>query len=121
MRVAWEFLSGVKLRRAAFASLVLSLFFHIVFSAAESVVRFLRFEDAAETLKLFADAGLSIIDTKDSTEWNDWVRTRDAEVRARVDQGVEDSISNLILYGASYTNLPRLESSLRAWSEQKWG
>src|SRR3989449_10421229 len=83
MRVAWEFLSGVKLRRAAFASLVLSLFFHIVFSAAESVGRFLRFEEVAETLRLFADGGLSTIDTKDSTGWNDWVRTRDAEVRAR--------------------------------------
>src|SRR2546428_11581316 len=117
MRVAWEFLSGVKLRRAAFASLVLSLFFHIVFSAAESVVRFLRFEEAAETLKLFADAGLSAGDFKDAAAWNDWVRARDVEVRARVDQGVEDSISNLILYGASYTNLPRLESAERAASE----
>ncbi|OLC84511.1 MAG: hypothetical protein AUH66_00705 [Acidobacteria bacterium 13_1_40CM_4_57_6] len=121
MRVAWEFLSGVKLRRAAFASLVLSLFFHIVFSAAESVVRFLRFEEAAETLKLFADAGLSAGDFKDAAAWNDWVRARDVEVRARVDQGVEDSISNLILYGASYTNLPRLESAERAASETGGG
>jgi len=80
-------------------------------------VRFLRFEEAAETLKLFADAGLTTIDVKDSAGWNDWVCTRDAEVRARVDQGVEDSISNLILYGTSYTNLSRLESAESAASE----
>ena len=62
--------SGVKLRRAAFACLVLSFFLHTVFSATEPVVRFLRFEEAAETLKLFADAGLSGGDFKDAAAWN---------------------------------------------------
>jgi hypothetical protein len=130
MRVVCEFLSRVKpgvkssvtsdvnLKRAAFACLVLSFFFlHAVFSATEASVRFLRFEEAAETLKLFADAGLSGGDFKDAPAWNDWVRTRDAEVRGRIDRGVEDSISNLILYGASYTNLPRLENAEGAASE----
>ncbi|HKV61767.1 MAG TPA: hypothetical protein VJO16_07640 [Candidatus Acidoferrum sp.] len=80
-------------------------------------MRFLRFEEAAETLKLFADAGLSTIDVMNSAAWDEWVHKRDAEVRARVDQGVEDSISNLILYGASYTNLPRLENAESASSD----
>src|SRR5438132_14392479 len=120
MRVVCEFLSrvkskvtsGVTLKRAPFASLVLSFFFlHAVFSATEPSVRFLRFEEAAETLKLFADAGLSGGDFKDAAAWNDWVRSRDAEVRGRIDRGVEDSISNLVLYGASSTNLPRLENT----------
>jgi hypothetical protein len=117
MRVAREFLSLVKARRFAFACLVLASFAWVVHSATDQVVRFVRFEDAAETLKLFADAGLSTIELKDSAGWNDWVRRRDAEVRARLDQGVEDSISNLILYGASYTNLPRIESAESAASE----
>jgi len=121
MRAGWEFLSslksGVKLKGAAFACLVLSVFLHTVFSATEPVVRFLRFEEAAETLKLFADAGQSGGDFKDAAAWNDWVRSRDAEVRGRIDRGVEDSISNLILYGASYTNLPRLENAESAASE----
>src|SRR6266481_3629413 len=107
MRVARNFLPFVKARRAELACLSLSLFFWTVASTGELAVRFLRFDDVAETLKLFADAGLSPIDIKDSAAWNDWVRARDTEVRARVDQGVEDSISNLTLYGASYTNLPR--------------
>ncbi len=121
MQVAWEFLSGVRLKRAALACLVLSLFLflflHAVFSATDPVVRFLRFEEAAETFKVFADAGLSGGDFKDSAAWNDWVHARDAEVRGRIDQGVEDSISNLILYGASYTNLSRLQSAESAASE----
>src|SRR5580693_3939447 len=117
MRVAREFLPSAKARRVVLASLVLSLFFFALRSSSEQAVRFLRFEEAAETLKLFADAGLSTIDVQDSAGWNEWVRKRDADVRARVDQGVEDSISNLILYGASFTNLPRLENAESAASE----
>jgi hypothetical protein len=117
MRVAREFLSLFYAKRAALACLALSFFLYTVISSDEQVVRFLRFEEAAETLKLFADAGLSTIDVHDSAAWNEWVRKRDAEVRGRVDQGVEDSISNLILYGASFTNLPRLENAERAASE----
>src|SRR3989440_8089989 len=117
MRVAREVLSFVKASRLALACLVLASFACAVHSATDQVVRFLRFEEAAETLKLFADAGLNAIDIQDSAAWNDWVRTRDGEVRGRVDRGVEDSISNLILYGASYTNLPRLESAEGATSE----
>jgi hypothetical protein len=117
MRVAREFLSTVKAWRLAVACLVLAIFACAIQSATERVVRFLRFEEAEETLKLFADAGLSTIDVTDSAGWNDWVRKRDTDVRARVDQGVEDSISNLILYGASYTKLPRLENAESAASE----
>src|SRR5260370_32916248 len=101
MRVARNSVAFVKIRRAQLACLSPSLFLCAVTSTGEQVVRFLRFDDVAETLKLFADAGLSSIDIKDSTAWNDWVRARDTEVRARVDQGVEDSISDLILYSAS--------------------
>src|SRR6266581_3362836 len=117
MRVARELLSSVKAIRLALACLVLASFVCAGYSATEQVVRFLRFEEAAETLKLFADAGLSGGDFKDAAAWNDWVRGRDAEVRGRIDQGVEDSISNLILYGASYTNLSRLQSAESAASE----
>jgi hypothetical protein len=116
MLVAREFLSSVKAWCLALACVVLVSFSFAIHSATEQAVRFLRYEEAAETLKLFADAGLSTIDVKDSDGWNEWVHKRDAEVRARVDQGVEDSISNLILYGASYTSLPRLENAESAAS-----
>jgi hypothetical protein len=116
MQVAGEFLSGVRLRRAALSCLVLAFLFSALLLAAEAVERFLRFEEVAETLQLFRESGFSGSDIEDSAAWDDWVRARDAEVRARVDRGVEDSISNLILYGASYTNLPRLGSAESAVS-----
>jgi hypothetical protein len=77
-----------------------------VLFSAEKKVWFLSFAEVSETLKLFADSGLPGSDIADSAVWDKWIRVQDADVRARIDRGVEDSISNLILYGTSYTNLP---------------
>jgi hypothetical protein len=65
--------------------------------------RFLTFAEAREVLTAFGRG-------EDASAWDAWVRAQDREVRARVERGVEDSISNLILYGTSFTRLPRLES-----------
>jgi hypothetical protein len=81
----------------------------VVFSA-DRTVRYLSFAEVAETLGLFADSGIPGSDISNSDAWDRWIREQDAQVRARVDRGIEDSISNLILYGTSYTKLPRLES-----------
>ncbi len=72
-------------------------------AAAPQDARFLSFPDAKEVLAAFGR-------TEDGPGWDAWVREQDREVRARIERGVEDSISNLILYGASFTRLPRLES-----------
>jgi SAM-dependent methyltransferase len=39
--------------------------------------------------------------------WPDWVSHRDGEIRARVALGDEDSIVNLVLFGTTFTALPR--------------
>jgi SAM-dependent methyltransferase len=39
--------------------------------------------------------------------WPAWVTRRDAEIRARLAQGDEDSVVNLWLYGTTFTTLPR--------------
>jgi len=72
-------------------------------AAVQPGPRFLSFDEARETLTAFGR-------TEDASAWDAWVRAQDGEVRARVERGVEDSISNLILYGTSFTGLPRLES-----------
>jgi hypothetical protein len=97
-----------RFRWLAFSFLVL-LCSAVVFSA-NTGVRYLRFAEVAETLRLFVHSGLSGSDVADSNAWDHWIREQDAEVRARIDRGIEDSISNLILYGTSYTSLPRLEN-----------
>ena len=85
-------------------------FFFLATLAGENPVRYLRFGEVRETLLLHADSGLPGSEIKGSEAWDAWIRARDAQVRGRIDRGNEDSISNLILYGTSFTSLPRVES-----------
>ncbi len=94
-----------------------SSFFSAASTANEVTVRYLRFEEVSETLRLNAGSGLPGAEIQESAAWNDWIRTRDAEVRSRIDRGVEDSVSNFIMYGTSFTDLPRVESIERAASD----
>ena len=48
---------------------------------------------------------------KTAAAWDAWIQSRDREIRGRIDRGIEDSISNLILFGTSYTKLPPIPSS----------
>jgi hypothetical protein len=82
--------------RALFAFLALA-------GATGQPIRFLTHAQVEETLTAFGR-------TEDPSAWDTWVRQEDREVRARIDRGVEDSISNLVLYGASFTKLPRVSS-----------
>jgi hypothetical protein len=43
-----------------------------------------------------------------SSIWATWVVRRDAEIRARLVQGDEDSIVNFLLFGTSFTRKPRI-------------
>lgn len=83
----------------------------------ETRVRFLAYEDVHETLAQYADSGMAGTTISNPTEWDVWIREQDRDVRSRIDRGVEDSISNLILYGTSFTKLPRLANSDEVISE----
>src|SRR5262249_43051339 len=69
------------------------------------------FEEATATLKQYNGSGLAGSNIGAEAQWDLWIRGQDAEVRSRIDRGVEDSISNFILYGVSFTKLPRLSGS----------
>ncbi len=43
-----------------------------------------------------------------ATEWPEWIAAADRTTRARVVQGVETSIVNLLLFGTSFTSHPRV-------------
>ena len=73
--------------------------------------RFTSFEEAQATLDQYSQAGLAGSDISAKSEWYHWIRAQDVQVRSRIDRGVEDSISNFILYGISFTRLPRLSGS----------
>lgn len=72
--------------------------------------RFLTFDEIRPVVQGFAGSDFPGSELTDSADWDPWIRQRDRDIRARVDAGTEDSISNLILYGVSYTALPRSES-----------
>src|SRR5690349_15827116 len=71
--------------------------------------RYLRFDEAREIIDAFTANGMAPQDVLEAAVWDGWIHARNREIRARVDRGVEDSISNLALYGTSFTPLARLE------------
>jgi hypothetical protein len=73
--------------------------------------RFLAYEDVQGTVAKYADSGLPGSTIFSSQEWDQWIREQDREVRSRIDRGVEDSITNLALFGTSFTKQPRLGGS----------
>jgi hypothetical protein len=46
--------------------------------------------------------------TPDFAAWLKWETARDHEIRSRLKGGDADSIVNLVLFGTSFTALPRL-------------
>src|ERR1700746_4028043 len=74
-------------------------------------VQYVSLAEAAETMRMFSDSGLPGSDIGSAEAWDRWIREQDREVRSRIDRGVEDSISNLILFGTSFTKLPRFVNS----------
>ena len=58
-----------------------------------------------EALREVAPAELRLAGAQD---WAKWVARRDAEIRARLVQGDEDSLTNFLLFGTSFTRHPRV-------------
>ena len=80
-------------------------------ASTEMLPRYTSFAEAKPTLDEYRHSGLAGTDMNERSEWDKWIRAQDADVRARIDRGVEDSVSKFILYGTSYTKLPRLSGT----------
>jgi len=80
-----------------------------------SRISYLTLEEARPVLDAFKDElppELAGINTRsDVKRWSEWVRNSDLQIRARLEQGDEDSIVNLLLFGTSFTTQPRLTES----------
>jgi hypothetical protein len=80
-------------------------------AAAVAPARFVRFSDARPILTELA--GTLPPELNDltaaqiETAWPGWIERKDREVRARLDQGDEDTIVNWMLFGTSFTTRPR--------------
>ncbi len=87
-----------------------------VLIAQQGAVRFLHFSEVQDALDAFSGSAFSGSNIKDASSWAPWVASHDREIRVRIDRGIEDSISNFVLYGTSYTPLRRFESVEQAAS-----
>ena len=94
-----------------FAFACMLLFLPSPSACQDATARYLRYSEVQDTIPLFAGSGLPGTEIAAPSTWDEWIRQQDKQVRERIDRGVEDSISNLILYGTSYTNLPRLNAA----------
>jgi len=99
--VAGDEIPGVNVCALAAGALVLSC---LTVSSAQTlrVAPFLSYEQA---LPVFTALGET---PPAASGWNTWIAAADASTRARVRQGDESSIVNLILFGTSFTSQPRI-------------
>lgn len=112
----------MKIRYGKVSALVcttLALFLMVVGSLrSQSVAQkavYLSYEEARpiiEALSEVAPTALQGVKTTDAADvWSKWSARRDAEIRARLIQGDEDSVINFMLFGTSFTRRPRLTLS----------
>ncbi len=75
-------------------------------------VVYLSYEDAKPILEAEAEILPQELKGRSPSElaldWPKWVARHDAEIRARLAQGDEDTLVNFLLFGMSYTRQPRI-------------
>jgi hypothetical protein len=80
-------------------------------AAAVSPARFVRFNEARPILTELAGRLPNDLNTLPPAQieaaWPRWIERRDREIRARLDQGDEDTIVNWLLFGTTFTSRPR--------------
>jgi hypothetical protein len=73
----------------------------ITYSDAKPIIETLREDFLPSELRAKTSA-------EREASWAGWVSRHDREIRARLDRGDEDSIVNLLLFGTTFTKLPRV-------------
>lgn len=95
-------------------------------TAAETLSRkvsYLSYDEARPILESLKEALppqlRSAAEDRLASVWQDWVASRDAQIRGRLVQGDEDSLVNFLLFGTSYTRRPRITLEDLARAGQK--
>jgi hypothetical protein len=83
-------------------------------AAGQSVGRseFISFDAAQPVLKGMDDGlppDLKAAGPLDTAKWAAWVRARDREIRSRLDRGEEDTLTNLLRFGVTFTKEYRID------------
>ena len=69
---------------------------------------YIPYEDARPILEALGEILPAPLKADARTAWAKWTTSRDAEIRARLIQGDEDSLVNFLLFGTSFTRRPRI-------------
>lgn len=83
-------------------------------SSVAQTPQFLPFSAAQPILKAYDNslpAELKPSGQPTATAWDKWVRDQDKDIRVRIDQGEENTITNLLRLGVTFTKEPRLNYS----------
>jgi hypothetical protein len=97
--------------------LSLALCTFTLFAQAQRPISFIPLDEARPLLRLLdKNSPYDLTDNKptQSATWLDWVKSRDAMIRARLLRGDEDTMINFLLWGVSFTRQPRI-------SKDQWG
>src|SRR5205085_11124616 len=90
--------------------------------SADRKVSYIPYDDARPILELLDEVVPAELKSGDRpAAWAAWVARRDAEIRARLVQGDEDSLVNFLLFGTSYTRRPRVTLKELAQVKQNAG
>ena len=92
------------IRRTVFLLLVLSA--TAVFLTG--TVRYLRWQKVQPLIARLTAAGDKLPPFANTNDWDAWLYTRDMQIRSQAERNVEDAISGFILFGTTFTSLPRL-------------
>ena len=79
--------------------------------------QFLAYEQAQPVLRAMAaklPAGLKTAHPLTADQWNAWVRHEDAGIRARLGRGEEDTLTNLLRFGVTFTTEYRIDDEYLA-------
>jgi len=81
--------------------------------SAQAGVSYVPFADARPILEaiqpqLWPAALQGLSPAAVEARWSDWVTREDAAIRARVQEGDDDSVINFLLFGTSFTKQPRV-------------
>ena len=91
----------------ALGSLLFSLF--ALTCALAQTPQFVPFSAAQPVLNAYSSSLPAELKPPTAANWEKWVQTQDKDIRVRVEQGEENTLTNLLRLGVTYTKQPRLE------------
>lgn len=81
-------------------------------SQSAATTEFISFQAAQPVLKAMSNAlppDLKSAGQLDAARWSNWVRAQDLAIRQRLDRGTEDTLTNLMRFGVTFTKENRID------------